>query len=568
MITAEQLAQEMKLYMGEVIPQGPGLGWLAKCPTCPDGASLSMAFNQVGPDLLVKCYGGCQDEELLRALGAVRGFAGLTAYQWIKQEIQRGGSPHQAHETVSRLLVHPPTPRYHHTTDLGNAERFVSLHGERIRFSRSLGWMVWTGKRWAQDTTGEVSRLAVEAVRNIYREAAEADDEKERKALAKHAMHSEAKNHIKAAIELASFAQGVACRGDEFDQKPWLFNCLNGTLDLRTGELFPHQPSDLLIQLSPVSYDPRATCITWQRYLLEVMQGKEELVSFLQRAVGYTLTGKTGEQKFFLCWGEGRNGKGVFMNALLYLMGDYAKVSQFSTFEEGHERANTPRGDLVALRGKRLVFASENREKMPLAESLIKGVTGNDPITARQLHREEITFTPAFKLWLACNHKPIIKGTDEAIWERVLFLPWLRYFKPDERDHDLADKLKQEASGILNWAIQGCLAWQKDGLNPPQEVRAAVKEYREEMDSLAGFLAACCETTGQITSSELYDAYLLYCREEAGEAPQPQKRFSERLSKLGFDKAKTKKANIWKGITLKPMGERGSKHLDPYPGTN
>lgn len=225
-------------------------------------------------------------------------------------------------------------------------------------------------------------------------------------------------------------------------------------------------------------------------------------------------------------------------------------VSQFKTFEESGERANTPRGDLVSLRGRRLVFASENKEKRPLAEALSKGLTGNDPLTARQLHREEITFTPSFKLWLACNPWPVLKGTDEAIWERVLFIPWLRYLKPEERDQNLTEKLKREDSGILNWALEGCRAWQREGLNPPAEVRAAIQGYREEMDSFSQFFSECCvfKSGARVKAKDLFETYQAFCLEE-GIQPQNQTSFGLRLCKEGLTKTRSNGV-IWVGVGL------------------
>jgi putative DNA primase/helicase len=554
MTTAQELAQELK-FLGPVEAHRHGLGWLTRCPgpVCyqhPD-AELSLAISQIGPDVVLRCYGGCSDEDLLYAIPLV-GSGAITAEQWLQKEAKLGHRRSQAREDLDRFLMNPQGYASFHThSDLGNRERLVQLHGERMRFSRALGWMVWTGPRWAPDLTGEVDRMVVDTVRTIYQEAALAEEEKERRALAKHALQSESKGRLHAAVELAKTAPEVVCYGEEFDRNPWLFNCMNGTADLQTGKLHPHRPSDLITQLSPVKYQPDAVCPSWMRFLDEVTQGNPALISFLQRAVGYTLTGDTQEQKFFLCWGEGRNGKGVFLQTLLYLLGDYAKVSRFETFEEINNRSNGPRGDLVALRGKRLVFASENRENMPLAEALIKGVTGNDPITARQLYREEITFTPSFKLWLTCNHLPVIKGSDEAIWERVLFIPWRRYFKPEERDLNLLQKLRQEASGILNWAVQGCLAWQKEGLRPPQEVQAAVREYRREMDPISQFLDRCCilKSGTRAKAKDLYQTYQAFCAEE-GIPPQSPKALGSRLAKLGLQDFKSHGERGWSGIGI------------------
>ena len=497
------------------------------------------------------------------------------AVEWLAAQLQNGISKQELRESIKGADVpglpflqtsaqrSPRSPKIDkglllsefNRTDAGNGERLAARHGREIRKAYGLGWVVWEGKRWVVDNTGEVSRRALDTVRSLYHEASEIEEKKERELMAGHALKSEALQRIKAMIEMASSQPGIAIDSSAFDAQPWLFNCANGVLDLRTGELLPHNPDFLLSQLSPVRYDPSATCPLWEKFMGEVMLGSAPLVGFLQRATGYTLTGITREEVFFLLHGNrGRNGKAVFMNTLLYLLGDYAKVSQFKTFEKSKEKANTPRGDLVALRGKRLAYASENDEEAQLNEPLIKGITGNDPITARQLQREEVTFTPAFKLWLACNNKPVIKGTNEAIWDRVLFVPWLRYFSKEERDLKLTEKLQKEAPGILAWLVRGCLTWQQQGLNPPQEVKAAVAEYRTEQDSVAQFLAGGLDKadpkdkTLKVKSSELFEWYETFCKSEGIDSLK-QKAFSERLVSIGYEKIRERSGIFFAGLS-------------------
>ena len=449
----------------------------------------------------------------------------------------------------------------HQPSDLGNCERFLALHREEVRYSVSRGWMVWDGKRWAPDLTGGIFRKAVETIRNIYQEAADTDDEKERKSLASHALRSEGERRIRAVVSLAQFQEGIAVTGQDFDKDPWLLNVANGTLDLRTGKLRPHRRADLITCLSPVSYQPEATCPTFITFLQRVMRGNENLISFLQRAAGYSLTGRTGEEVFFLCYGEGRNGKSKFLQALREIIGeDYAKVTNFKTFEASSlERANSPRGDLVSLRGKRVVTAIESKEGKQLAEEVIKGVTGNDPITARLLHKEEETFEPSFKLWLATNHKPVIKGTDIAIWERVLLIPWTVYIPPEERDLNLMEKFRAELPGILAWSVRGCLAWQKEGLTPPQEVKAAVKEYKEEMDELGDFLSTRCvlHPEAKAFAGELYNSYKSFC-EAHSQKPISLLSFGRRLTARGLEKGKQEGNIRYLGIGIRTDRHNGA----------
>jgi putative DNA primase/helicase len=434
-------------------------------------------------------------------------------------------------------------------TDLGNAERLAAHHGEQLNFVRVWGWLVWSGKHWARDE-GAAWRLAKETVRGIYAEAELGRDEDERAAIASWAMRSESEGRLSSMLALAESESGIEARPETFDSDPLLLNCTNGTLDLRTATLRPHNSADRLTRLSSTAYEPEATCPIWESFLDRVMSGNKALISFLRRAVGYSLTGDTGEQCLFFCYGTGANGKSVFLETIRALLGDYAQAAEFSTFLA--KQNDAVRNDIARMSGTRFIAAIEAGEGRRLNEPVIKALTGGDTVTARYLYREFFEFHPQFKLWLAANHKPIIRGTDTAIWRRIRLIPFTVTIPEGERDPKLAAKLRAELTGILAWAVRGCLEWQSAGLRPPAEVRAATDEYRAEMDTLAAFVDECCIVAlhAEVKAADLYAAYKAWA-ELGSEYVENQRAFGLRLSERGFKPDRsTGGVRVWRGIGL------------------
>jgi putative DNA primase/helicase len=443
---------------------------------------------------------------------------------------------------------HPP--RGYNLTDLGNAERLVAGHGENIRYCYTWRkWLVRTTARWERDEAGRIHRLAKGRVRGIYREASDAEDEDRRKALAKHAAASESEARIRAMIELAK--SEVPVTPDELDSDPWLLNVLNGTIDLRTGELREHRREDLITKLAPVEYDPNATAPTWEAFLKRVLPG-EELRAFVQRAAGYSATGDTSEQCIFIHHGPGANGKTTFQEAIAAALGDYAMRTPTETLLV--KRAGGVPNDVARLKGARLVAASETEEGRRLAESLVKDLTGQDTISARFMWAEWFDFKPTHALHLSTNHKPEIRGTDPAIWRRIRLIPWAVTIPPNEQDKKLTDKLRGELPGILAWVVRGCSEWLRQGLKAPEEVRQATKAYRAEMDVLAAFLADCCVRGDdeEAFAGELWGAWKRWS-EETGEQTGSQKRFGGRLAERGFLNHRDSKTGrkVWSGLSLR-----------------
>jgi P4 family phage/plasmid primase-like protien len=308
-------------------------------------------------------------------------------------------------------------------------------------------------------------------------------------------------------------------------------------------------PEDLITKLAPVEFDPNATCPIWEKFLAEVTGGGMELQEYLQRAVGYSLTGQTNEQVLFLLYGTGANGKSTFLETLRYVFGDYAQTADFSTFTAS--KGNGPRNDIARLRGARFVTANEGEHGARMAESLIKQVTGTDTISARFLYSESFEFTPQFKLWLATNHKPLITGTEGGIWRRINLVPFTVQIPEKHRDRNLLAKLKAEANGILLWAYNGFCEYQKQGLNPPQVVTQATSQYRTEQDAIASFLAENCVLLPTIKSKarELYSTYKKWA-EESGEQIMSERNFKKALTERGYAQQRTERGLFWNGIGI------------------
>ena len=469
-------------------------------------------------------------------------------YHEIVDELERNGRNGRVDIDENGRGTTQPAGGYN-LTDLGNARRLVHRHGRNLRYCWLWRkWLVWDGKRWVKDDTGEVYRLAKETVSSIYQEAAAAPNDEARKELGKHATRSEAGARIKEMVDLAR--SDVPVMPDELDASPDLLNTESGTIDLRTGELREHRREDLITKIAPTTYRPDAAAPTWEAFLERVLPG-EDLRAFVQRAVGYSATGDTSEQCMFINHGGGANGKSTFQEAIAAALGDYAMRAPTEMLLA--KRSDGVPNDVARLKGARFVSASETEEGRRLAESRIKDLTGQDTITARFMKAEWFDFAPTHKLWLSTNHKPEIRGTDAAIWRRIRLVPWTVTIPPTEQDKKLPITLRHELAGILVWIVRGCVEWRREGLQAPDEVRKATGEYRVEMDVLAGFLAECCELGANHWeyAKDLYDSYKRWC-DENGERSEPQRKFGGRLGERGFqrDRGGSRGAGIWRGVRL------------------
>lgn len=435
-----------------------------------------------------------------------------------------------------------------HRTDAGNGELITALYGTDLRYDHTQKrWFLWDNVRWAKDRDEEITRRALQMARLRLKVAFGIPNDDIRKAEVKWAMASESHQRIKAALAMASTEKPIATAGDEWDRDKWLLGVANGVVDLRTGEFREARKKDYITLSTGVEYDPRATCPRFNEFLSEVFNSDKGLIDYIQRAVGYSLTGFVQEHCLFLCYGTGRNGKSVLLNTISAVLGDYAAGTPFSTFEMNYA---TSTNDLAALRGKRFVSARETQEARRLNEARVKAVTGGDPITSRFLYAEFFTYYPQFKVWLAVNHKPIIRDTSEGMWSRVRLIPFTVSFWGRE-DKTLDEKLNQELSGILNWAIEGCLKWQNMGLAEPKPVVEATEEYRAESDQVAMFLEDCTVETPNATcrTKELYERYVAWC-EANGERELSANAFGRKITEKGIVREHGKNGDFYAGVGI------------------
>jgi len=423
-------------------------------------------------------------------------------------------------------------------TDSGNAERFVCLCGEDLRYCRPLGkWFVWDGTRWAHDETGQVLTLALRTIRAAEGQAVNGGETGDRKALVRWLLQSESRARLENMVALAAHHPKIAIIPGQLDRDPWLLNVENGTINLRTGELKPHDRKDLVTKLAPVEYDKEAWCDRWMLFLSEIMDNRIGLTEWLREFTGYCLTGDVSEQMLAFFYGLGDNGKSTFTRVIQHLLGDYAQTVSHQLLMLKYSGEEHPTA-VASLMGCRLAVCSEVEQGKRLAEVLVKQLTGGDRIAARFMRQDYFQFDPTHKIILFGNHKPTIKGTDHAISRRIKMVPFDVQIPRDQQDPHLEEKLREELPGVLRWAVGGCLNWQQRGrLNYPQEIEEATAQYRDEMDVLGEFLHECTEPDPEETTmfSDLWGAYTAWC-ERNKDKPTSQRAFGQALQERGFTK--------------------------------
>jgi putative DNA primase/helicase len=441
-------------------------------------------------------------------------------------------------------------------SDLGNARRLVAQHGQDLRYNfLAKKWLYWTGNHWCIDNCGETERRAKLTVAKIYEEAAGAVELDDRKRLAQWGLRSEGSQRLLSMVRLAQSEPGIPVLPGQLDANPWRLNCQNGTIDLTTGELGPHVREDLITRLVPCDYDPAAECEQWEQFLDRIQAKNWGVIWFLQRALGYALTGSTREQCLFILWGSGANGKSTLLNQVREILGNYAVHTPTETLLAKQRSGEIPT-DVARLDGPRFVTASEIDRGRRLAESLIKELTGRDTVSARFLYGEYFDFVPQFKLFLSTNNKPVIKGVDNAIWRRINLVAFPVQIPEGERDRDLPEKLREEAPGILAWLVRGCMDWYRGGLGTPPEVLQATADYRAEMDMLAEFLEEKCLVKPNLsaTAKELYEEYCSWAEANGlkDREVMKQRTFGIHLAERGFRKDKgTSGQRLWCGLGLR-----------------
>jgi putative DNA primase/helicase len=453
-------------------------------------------------------------------------------------------------------------------TDLGNAEQLVAYYGRALRFVVDWdAWVYWTGRRWESGRLG-VDRYAKKTARVLIGAAKEALVEAERlgdeKAIddAKQAYAWAVKSHdaarIAAAVKLASSAEEIDVKSSRLNADPMLLTVRNGTIELATGKLREWRSTDLITKMAAVRFDAKAKCPLWDRFVLDAMGGRKELVAYLQRFVGYSLTGSTEEQCLAFFYGDGRNGKSTFLNTIYRMLGDYAaKAPRKFLLETKSERHPT---EIVPLFGARFVMCHEIGGQARFDEQLLKDVTGSDPLTARRMHENNWEFEPTHTLFMYGNDKPKIRGRDEGIWRRIRLIPWTVQIDKKKIDAKLPERLARELPGILNWAIRGCLEWQRSGLSTPNVVEAATEAYREETDPFGDFFKRRCVfgLDERVTRQALRKAYEKFCATEGIQYVAGPRTLAEALYRRDV-RATTirEKGGVfdgWRGVGLATVG--------------
>lgn len=443
--------------------------------------------------------------------------------------------------------LHPEDNDRYPWSDLGNGNLYADFFDRIARYTSDRHiWYIFDGRVWRPDPSG---LLAMELCKQL------AANLKEYALTIKHTkMHTNYNNYVEKwqkrryrEIILRDAASVHPLKSSDFDNKPNIYNCLNGTLDLLTQKFHKHCPEDMLTKLSGVEYDPEARCDRWERFISEVMEGDEARAVYFQKALGYALQGNPTQECFFILYGPTtRNGKGTAMETYLALMGDYGRaVSPYTIAQKKYVDGSGPTEDVARLAGARLVNISEPDREITLSSSLIKAWTGNDTISARFLHEGSFEFRPQFAIFINTNHLPNV--TDDTIFasERAKIIPFERHFSEEEQDKGLKAELAQprNLSGILNWCLQGLDLFRSTGLETPVSVREATDMYREQSDVIGGFLRQRLEKDAQAEerTKDVYDAYMVWCALE-GTPPEARRTLNNRLRALGTVKSKRPRA--------------------------
>jgi putative DNA primase/helicase len=435
-------------------------------------------------------------------------------------------------------------------TDAMNAHALVAWTDGRIKYAPGLGYYVWNGRTW--------ERSEVKVRQEIHRMGAALTLAGKLKEARGFTMTTRINDLM---TELRS-VPSVYVSPQDFDNRPDLLSFANGTVELRTGRMRPHAKEDMLTYCLALDYDPMAKCPRWEQFITEIFPDNPDLIPYIQRLIGYGITGYTDEQCFAVLWGKGANGKSVLTDTLSTVFGTITKTTPFATFEE--KASGGIPNDIAALRGARLVMASEGESGKPMSEAVLKRVTGKDMVSARFLRQEFFEFKPSFLLMLATNHKPKFRGQDDGLWRRVKMIPFKRFFAPHERDHDLDKKLAAESAGIAAWAVRGAGLWFAEGLSDPQTITKATQEYKETSDTLAGFFPGVlvADDTARIDGADAYNTYREWCEAEG----LPSKEvWSRRAFYSAMEERGIQRTRVAKGMAL--IGVRvASQEVRTGPG--
>lgn len=438
----------------------------------------------------------------------------------------------------------------HSLDDLGNGRRFADRYGGTVLYCHSdKMWYSWDSTRWYPLQLHEEAELAKTLLDDMQSDISSDTEMK------KHIAKSRSRNGIENMLRMAQTDHRIATSYDEFDKDNWILNTKNGTIELKTLNFRPNEPKDKITKVTNVPVFQDAEAPIWENFLHTIWQGNHELIKFIKRLAGYSLTGSIDEQCFMILHGTGKNGKSTFLETIAYIMGDYADTVPFKTLI--HSKTGTGADaspDLAKLRGARFVTATEGQESSRFDEALVKALTGGEKINARFLHSNFFSYRPTYKIWLATNHLPRILGTDTGIWRRVIRIPFHYIIPEEQRDHTLSEKLRLEGPGILKWCFEGLIEYLDHGLCIPPIILDATSDYRESMDYLGHFIEDFCEigNEAKVNNTKLYQTFHTWAKEQ-GDTPWTQRIFTQKLRERDsrFEQRKSGNERIWYGIGLK-----------------
>ena len=443
-------------------------------------------------------------------------------------------------------------------TDTGNAHRLYDKFGNVLKYSYNRKkWFFWTGKKWTIDESGEVKKLADEVCEDLKKEAWQIEDEKVQEAALKWAKRTAGSSAKEAMIKECQHLEDIPASPDAFDAYTDFLNVQNGVVNLRNGELMPHDNRLMLSKITNCEYDAKKKKPKrWLQFLDEITGGDKDLQAYIQKCIGYSISGSNKEQCAYFLYGMGNNGKSTFLDTIADMLGDYASNAQPDTLMLQSKVGSLGGGansDIARLKSARFVTCEEPTEGVRLNEGLLKQLTGGSKVTCRFLYGDEFEYTPEFKIWVATNHKPVVRGTDVGIWRRIKLMPFEVNIPKNKVDKNLKYKLRQEFPQILAWAVEGCIKWQAEGLDEPECVREATKDYKQEMDLIAGFVEQCVmidyASDNKVMGADLFAVYRAWAKQN-NEWEMTAKKFGMEIIKKLPEKGRDSKGTFYKRIAL------------------
>lgn len=509
--------------------------------------------DKIGAKRIIKT--GERNDRLFRTACSARA-RGLDVRAMLEAENMRCSEPLDDEE-LERIAQ--SAERYQEGTlldDIGNAARFANRHADAARYAAGLGWLAWDGTRWKRDESLGVVELAKETARSFHLDAAASESESRRAALTKHAKESAQKGRIDAMISFARSVPAISVSASSIDADPWLLNVRNGSIDLRTGILREHRRDDVCSKIAGCELGSGEPTL-WLSFLERILPDAEER-EFLRRWAGYSLTGIVSEEALAFLHGDGANGKSTFLLTMQAILGDYFVKAGMGLLDSRKHQEHP--AELMPLRGARFVWTSETDKAAVWNEARVKDLSSKDPVTARYMRENPVTWKPTHKLWVAGNHRPKIQGTDLGIWRRIRLVPFAETITEAEKIVNFEETLRVEHPRVLRWMLDGCLAWQRLGLTPPKIVQDATAAYRAEEDIIGRFLSEECITgSGRVEASRLYLRYQTWIS-QTGERSISQTAFGKELRTRGFDKVKTDGKISYVGLEL--VGQSHPKSLN------